>query len=424
MNPAMLASSVEKLARVLPGPMRSSFRWVVHRKLAGLRAGSIELEENGEVARFGDPSAPLRARVRVHDPRFHFLTAVAGTVGAGDSYIRGDWDCDRLTDLIRIGILNRDHMNRLHAGWGRLSAPFLAAYHRLRRNSRRGAARNIRDHYDLGNDFFSLFLDPTMTYSCGIFESDDASLEQASAAKYERICRKLGIGPADHLLEIGSGWGGFALHAARTRGCRVTTTTISRRQHELAAERVRAAGLAGRVEVLLEDYRELSGRYDKLVSIEMIEAIGHQFFGTFFATCARLLRPEGVGLVQAITIRDQIYDEARRSVDFIKRFVFPGSCLPSVDALSRAAARHSDLNLVHLEDITAHYPPTLRAWLANLRANRGRILSLGYTRETLRLWEFYLCYCEAGFLERNVADVQMIFARPGWRGAAPLGAVP
>jgi cyclopropane-fatty-acyl-phospholipid synthase len=252
-------------------------------------------------------------------------------------------------------------------------------------------------------------------YSCAYFERADMSLREASLAKLDRICRRLRLSAADHLLEIGTGWGGLALHAAAKYGCRVTTTTISEEQHRLAVERVAAAGLQGRVKVLLEDYRDLAGRYDKLVSIEMIEAVGHEYLELFFRRCAGLLRDDGLMLLQAITIADQRYDAARKSVDFIRKHIFPGSCIPSVSALARAAARASDLKLFHLEDIGPHYATTLRLWRENLLCHAGELRALGYSAEFLRKWEFYFCYCEAGFAERALGDVQALFVRPDAR---------
>jgi cyclopropane-fatty-acyl-phospholipid synthase len=271
---------------------------------------------------------------------------------------------------------------------------------------------NIAAHYDLGNDFYALFLDRTMTYSSGLFESPDATLEEASLAKYDRICRKLTLSSRDHVLEIGTGWGGFALHAATNYGCRVTTTTISRAQQDFARERIRGAGLEGRVDVLLQDYRNLTGKYDKLVSIEMIEAVGHHYLNAFFNACSGLLKDDGEMLLQAITIRDQVFDRHKRSVDFIKRYIFPGSCIPSVAAISLAVARVTDLRLFHLEDITPHYARTLQAWRRKFFDNLEEVRKLGYPETFIRMWEYYLSYCEAGFAERYLGDAQMLFTKP------------
>jgi len=273
----------------------------------------------------------------------------------------------------------------------------------------------VQAHYDLSNDFFALFLDETMTYSCGIFEHERSTLAEASIAKIDTLCHKLDLKPDDHLLEIGTGWGALSIHAAREYGCRVTTTTISAEQHAMAAERIAAAGLGDRIELLFEDYRRLQGRYDKLVSVEMIEAVGHQFYDEFFARCSALLVPEGQMALQAITIADQAFDAASRSVDFIQRYIFPGSCIPSVTALCSSMTRASDLRLTDLEDIGPHYVTTLAAWRRNLLERWQDARSLSYSDEFLRLWEFYFCYCEGGFAERHISDVQMMLARPGDR---------
>jgi cyclopropane-fatty-acyl-phospholipid synthase len=290
--------------------------------------------------------------------------------------------------------------------------------HWLNRNSRAGSRRNVAAHYDLGNELFELFLDPTLNYSCALFEPEDASLEAASVAKMDAICAKLELSPADHLLEIGTGWGGLAIHAARHYGCRVTTTTISREQHRLATERVRAAGLGDRVTLLLEDYRELSGRYDKLVSVEMVEAVGHQYLDDYFRRTGELLEPHGLMLLQAITIREEHYRQALASVDFIKRHVFPGSFIPSVSTLTGSLARTTDLYLLHLQDIGPHYATTLRHWRERFMARRDEAAALGYPESFARMWEFYLSYCEGGFLERALGNVQMLLAKPAARRAA------
>ena len=294
----------------------------------------------------------------------------------------------------------------------RITAPIYKFFHLLRSNTKKGSRINITAHYDLGNDFYQLFLDETLTYSCGIFEGEDSTLKDASLAKYDRICKKLDLSPTDHLVEIGTGWGGFAIHAAHNYGCRITTTTISRAQYDLAKDRIDKAGVADKVELLLEDYRELKGEYDKLVSIEMIEAVGHQYLDTFFSSCSKLLRKDGMMLLQAITIADHIFEQHKRSVDFIKRYIFPGSCIPSVAAMCRSISRTSDLRLFHLEDITVHYARTLRAWRKRFLANVDKVRNLGYPETFIRMWEYYLCYCEGGFTERYLGDVQMLLTKP------------
>jgi len=292
-----------------------------------------------------------------------------------------------------------------------LAQPLRKWAHALRRNSRAGSRRNISAHYDLGNEFFALFLDETLMYSCALFERPDMSLAEASTAKLDAICRKLQLAPGQRVLEIGTGWGGFALHAAREYGCHVTTTTISPSQHRLATERVRAAGLESRVDVLLQDYRDLRGTFDRLVSIEMIEAIGHRQYGEFFRRAAERLAPDGRMVLQSITIADAHFAAARDDVDFIKRYIFPGCCIPSVGALCGAMAASSDLRLVHLDDIGLHYATTLRHWRTRFLANVERVKAMGYPDEFVRMWEFYLAYCEAGFAERTLGDVQMVLTR-------------
>ncbi|MGE0383710.1 MAG: class I SAM-dependent methyltransferase [Gammaproteobacteria bacterium] len=407
--------------------MGRAHAWLRGRTLQRLRdiqGGEILLRDGAGEIRLGRPVHGLpAATVQVHDPAFWPALAFGGSVGAGESYARGHWSCDDLTGLCRILLRSTADLDAMESGLARLSAPARAIAHRLRRNSRAGSRRNIAAHYDVGNDFFAAFLDQTMMYSCAIFEHPRMTLAEAQIAKLARICRKLELGPGDHVLEIGTGWGGFAIHAARHHGCRVTTTTISPAQHRLAVERVRAAGLSDRIEVLQADYRDLRGRYDKLVSIEMIEAVGHDHFDAYFRQCAGLLADHGMMLLQAITIDDRRYEYARDSVDFIKRHIFPGACLPSVSVIAASLARCTDLRVFHLEDIGPHYATTLRHWRERLGARRGDVLGMGYAQALLRAWEFYLCYCEAGFLERSTGDVQMLLVKPGNR-RAPLPAGP
>jgi cyclopropane-fatty-acyl-phospholipid synthase len=348
-------------------------RQLVLRRLHGLRYGSLTIVDGGESLTYGESNhCPLSATLRVHDVRFYNDLVCGGSVGAGEAYIKGWWTCDDLTTLVRILVRNRAVLDSIDAGCVRLSLPLRKLFHALRRNTKRGSSRNIVAHYDLGNNFFALFLDETMTYSCGIFERINSTLQEASLAKIERICRKLQLSPRDHLVEIGTGWGSFALHAAQRYGCRVTTTTLSPQQHQLARQRIADAGLTDRVTVLLKDYRELTGQYDKLVSIEMIEAVGHAFYNTYFKACSDLLKPEGMMLLQAITIVDQQYETAKRSVDFIQRYIFPGSCIPSITAISHSLARVTDMRIFHLEDITPHYAETLRHWRERFFANLPR----------------------------------------------------
>ena len=390
--------------------------------LMKLNFGEIVLTDGEEQHVFGRRSdaCDLHASLTVLHPRFYSQVLFGGSIGAGEAYMAGHWSSNDLTLLLRIVLLNQSVFAGLDRGLSRLKAPLYKAYHFLHKDSRKGSRINIAAHYDLGNDFYALFLDETLTYSCGIFDSSECSLQEASVAKYDRICKKLQLSDKDHVLEIGTGWGSFAIHAAGCYGCRVTTTTISRAQHDLALERIRTAGVEDKVHVLFKDYRDLKGRFDKLVSIEMIEAVGHHYLNTFFRCCSNLLTERGAMILQAITIADQAFERHKKEVDFIKRYIFPGSCIPSVTAIGDAVAAATDLRLVHLEDITPHYARTLRTWRERFFENILQVRALGYSETFIRMWEFYLCYCEAGFEERYLGDVQMFFAKPLWRGEPVL----
>ena len=387
-------------------------------QLQKLQRGEITLLEDGKRHHFGTRGAeyPFAATIEVRHPQFWADAAFGGTVGAGESYIHGHWRCSELVALVRIMVANREMTSDVEGGLAFVTAPLRRILHWMNRNSRDGSQRNSAAHYDLGNDFFQLFLDETMAYSCGIFEHEDASMYAASIAKFDAACRQLQLKPTDHLLEIGTGWGGLAIHAARHYGCRVTTTTISKEQYELAKQRVAAAGLADRIELRLDDYRDLQGQYDKLVSIEMIEAVGHHFLQGYLAKCSSLLRADGALLIQAITIQDQLYAAALGNVDFIQRFVFPGSFIPSITVIADATARATDMKLFHLRDIGPHYATTLRKWREAFFASIDKVRALGYPEQFIRLWDYYLCYCEGGFAERQLGDVQMLLVKPGFRG--------
>ena len=417
-----IATARPAVRPIRTGPLRLLARHAIHRVLNRLQYGRLILVDGDEERSYGAETEdfPVSATVTVRDPAFYPAILFGGTIGSGEAYMDGLWEADDLTAVIQIFVRNMEAMEAMESGAARLTDPFHRAFHRLRRGTRKGSRANIAAHYDLGNDFYRLFLDETMTYSCGIFEREDSTLAEASTAKYERIARKLALSPEDHVLEIGTGWGGFAVHAAERFGCRVTTTTISREQHDYAVERVRRAGLSDRVTVLFEDYRDLTGEYDKLVSIEMIEAVGHEFYGDFFRTCGERLRPEGLMALQAIVIRDDRYEKQLRSPDFIKRYIFPGSCIPSVTALGKAAATVSDLRMVHLEDITPHYATTLRMWRERFFENMPAVRKMGFSETFIRMWEFYLSYCEGSFLERYIGDVQAIYARPRNRSGGIL----
>jgi cyclopropane-fatty-acyl-phospholipid synthase len=394
--------------------------------LRGLPDCALLLREGGESISVAapathsptlNPAAILRACVRIHDPAFYRRVALNGSVGAAEAYMDGLWDCDELVPLVRMLVRHRDRLDAMERGPARLGGAIMRGWAALRRNTRAGSRRNIAAHYDLGNEFFRLFLDDNLMYSSALFADEHESLECASTRKLERICDKLQLSAATRVLEIGSGWGGFALHAARHHGCHVTTATISHEQYQLARARVAAAGLAGRVEVLLADYRTLTGRYDRLVSIEMIEAIGHQYLVTYFRKVGELLTDDGMALVQAITIEDHRYAQALRSVDFIKRHVFPGSFIPSISSMLAAMARVSDLKLFNLEDIGPSYALTLRAWRQRFLERREQVRALGYPERFVRMWDFYLAYCEGGFIERATGDVQMLLSKPAARRA-------
>ena len=376
------------------------------RRLDRITYGRLALD--GRV--FGNGTGPS-VTLPVKDPRFFRATALGGSLGAAEAYLNGWWETDDLVGLVQVMVKNRDTLQGLERGLARLARPFRSLAHALRRNSRRGSRRNIAAHYDLGNEFFQLFLDDTLAYSCGIFEPPGASLHDASVAKFDRICRVLELSPKDHLLEIGTGWGGFAMHAAREYGCRVTTITISAQQELLANRRIAAAGLSPRITVLNRDYRDLDGTYDKLASIEMIEAVGHQFLNGFFRVCAEHLKPGGRFALQAITIQDHLYHSALHEVDFIKAYIFPGSFIPSRAALAEAAGR-TDLRLADQHDLTPHYAETLKHWRRNFLARRQEVMALGFDERFVRLWEFYFAYCEGGFRERVLGDVQLLYEKP------------
>jgi cyclopropane-fatty-acyl-phospholipid synthase len=410
----IIPADAVRTAPELVSPLTRLARHLLLGQLRKIRHGRLRLIDDGRDEIFGrvTTAAPFDITLRVRSARFYSDVVFAGTVGAGEAYINGHWHCDDLTGLVRLMVVNRHLMNDVDSGWSRLSAPLMRMAHWLNRNDKIGSRRNISAHYDLGNEFFELFLDETMAYSCGIFARPDSSLLEASTAKFDAACSKLHLRPGQHLLEIGTGWGGLALHAARHYGCRVTTTTISGEQYDLARDRVARAGLEDQITVLHEDYRDLKGEYDALVSIEMIEAVGHEYLDTYFRQCSGLLKPAGAMLLQAITIRDQFYDQARRSVDFIKRFIFPGSCIPSVRAITESVERATDLKLFHLEDIGPHYARTLRIWRERFLGRQSDVRAQGYPESFLRMWEYYLCYCEGGFEERQLGDVQMLLTKP------------
>ena len=404
-----------------PGRLDAFLRRQLLAKLGALRDGRLRVRDAlGEVVLGAQGSGPL-VTVTIDDPAFYRAVATQGSVGAGESYIRGHWRCDDLVALVQLLVRNRELLDGVERGRARIGGWARKAWAQLRRTTREGSRRNIAAHYDLGNPFFSLFLSKDLMYSSALFEDGD-TLDAASQRKLARICEQLQLKPTDHVLEIGTGWGGIALYAAPHMGCRVTTTTISVEQHALASQRIEAAGLHDRVTLLLKDYRDLDGQYDKLVSIEMIEAIGAQYLQIYFATLTRLLKPEGLALLQAITIEDERYQQARRSVDYIKRFVFPGSFIPSLNAMLAAKTRSSDLQLIGQMDFGQSYALTLRAWRERFLAQLPAVRAQGFDEDFIRLWEFYLAYCEGGFLERSIGVSQLLLARPGYRPPPLAGA--
>jgi cyclopropane-fatty-acyl-phospholipid synthase len=392
-------------------------RRLVHSRLAKITNGQLVISENGQHSTYGKltDEVPLTAQISVDDPQFYRDVAFGGSIGAGEAYIHGHWSCGDLSNLLRILLRNREVLDNVDSGTALFTRPLQKLFHLFNRNTHEGSRRNIAAHYDLGNDFYRLWLDPKMMYSSAYFESADATLEDASAAKLDRICRKLDLSADDEVIEIGTGWGGFAIHAATHYGCRVTTTTISKQQYDYARAAVAAAGLQDRITLLFDDYRDLQGQYDKLVSIEMIEAVGHEFHDSFFRQCCSLLKPDGQMLLQAITIADQRYEQYKTSVDFIKRYIFPGGCLTSVTDMCRTMTTHTDMRMHQLEDIGPHYATTLRHWHDRFTARLDEVREQGYSDEFIRLWQFYLSYCEGAFLERAIGTVQLLAMRPDAR---------
>lgn len=402
-------------------------QWAVFHELERLTHGHLSVVDSDGTRSFGhiSPEFDVAARITVHDPIAYERVALGGTIGAAEAYSRGLWSVDNLTAAVRLFARNRHLIDGNGGQLGHFLRPFHWMRHQWRTNTLRGSRQNIEAHYDLGNDFFASFLDPSMMYSCAVFPAEGSTLEEASRFKNDLICRKLNLSPGDELLEIGGGWGGLALHASAQHGCRVVTTTISPAQFDYAVARVKAAGLESKVTVINCDYRQLATtlgrRFDKVVSIEMIEAVGWRFLNEYFEICSNLLKPRGVMLLQAIVIADELYEGYRRSVDFIQRYIFPGGCLPSLAAIRQAVSQVTDLSIFHLEDITPHYARTLAAWRRNFTENLTGIRELGYPESLLRMWEYYLCYCEGGFLERTIGNVQIVFSKPDGQPAVSLG---
>ena len=377
-----------------------------------VRGGCLELiEPDGRRFRFGDAAADLAATIKINSLRF-YRAVLGGSVGLGEAYRDGIWDSDDLVSLIRIACRNLGSLDAWRRRIHPLIAPLERTIWRVPRNSKRASRRHISAHYDLGNDLFALYLDESMMYSSAVFPNPDATLAEGQQNRLERICQALELGPEDHLLEIGTGWGGMAAYAASRFGCRVTSTTISEEQREGALRRIRDAGVEDRVTVLLEDYRDLRGRYTKLVSLEMIEAVGWQYFDLFFRRCSELLEPDGLLFLQAIVIDDRLYDQEKATRSFANALIFPGGCLPSVEVIQRCIARETDMSTVWMEDIGAHYARTLELWRERFAANSDLAGELGYDEPFRRLWTLWLAMSEAGFRERRLRDVQAVFAKP------------
>jgi cyclopropane-fatty-acyl-phospholipid synthase len=394
---------------------------IVLSKLGQLNGGQIELNDAGQLIKLGKPDHDgFSVGLKVAKDAFYRRTLLGGMIGAAESYIDGDWGTDNLTDLIRLMIRNIDGVTKMERTWGKARSWFHRFKHSRNKNTVDGSRKNIQQHYDLGNDFYSLFLDPTMNYSAGIFDSavadenfadQTSELHGASLVKMDRICKKLAIEPTDHVIEIGTGWGGLAIFMAQNYGCKVTTTTISKEQHAYAVAAVADAGLEDQITVLLKDYRALEGQYDKLVSVEMIEAVGHQFLDTYFAKCNQLLKPTGTMLIQAILIGQQSYQSYRKGVDFIRAYVFPGGCLPSAVTISQSVGRATSMRMLDYEDMSQHYADTLRHWRHSFIERLNDVKAQGFDEYFIRLWHFYLCYCEAAFAERRCQSVQIMFAK-------------
>lgn len=380
--------------------------------LGQLRHGGITLIEADDRLTFGDAEAPLQTTITVLDPIFYQKLVLAGSVGGGEAYINGAWRCDNLTALVQIFARNLAVLDKMDSTWARLSRPMLKLLNFRNRNTISQSRRNIAAHYDLGNAMYQLFLDPSMMYSSAVYPSAQASLAEAQQHKLQQICERLQLSASDHLIEIGTGWGSMAIYAAQHYGCKVTTTTISQQQFDFAKARIEALGLTDKITLLFKDYRLLTGSYDKLVSIEMIEAVGDDFLDNYFEKCSSLLKPDGIMVLQAITMVDHRYQQYVREVDFIKRYIFPGGCLPSIHRMANAVAGKTDLVIRQIQDIGFDYARTLKDWCDNFMQQRDAVHQLGYDDNFIRLWQFYLCYCEGGFLERATSAVHMVLTKP------------
>jgi len=419
----MKAASIHHQSLELSSPnfLDARSKKLVLNWLKKIKVGHLVIQDNGQTHHFGEAesTATLNATVDISHPVAYRDILLHGTIGAGEAYMRGAWQSPDLTAVIRLLCANIHMMQSIDGGWARIGRIFSSVLHRLRINTKRNSQLNIAAHYDLGNDFFKLFLDDTMMYSSAIFENKASSLYEASVYKLAHICERLDLQVSDHLLEIGTGWGGMAIYAAKHYGCKVTTTTISKEQYQYACEQVEKENLNDKVTVLLDDYRDLTRekngeikQYDKLVSIEMIEAVGHQYYRQYFSTCAQLLKPDGLMLIQAITVPDQRYELTKRSADFIQRYIFPGGELPSLAIIAEHVKDDSDMQIVGVDDITLDYARTLKEWRLRFFDKLNEVKAQGFDDVFIRMWDFYLCYCEGGFAERTISTIQVLMAKP------------
>ncbi|MDX6042580.1 cyclopropane-fatty-acyl-phospholipid synthase family protein [Scandinavium lactucae] len=405
-----MTDPVFALERDIPRNVRVA-RWLLFRLLRGIRHGSLTVYEGTQATHFGDASASLRADVQILTPGVYWRVLTGGSLAAADAWVDGQWETHQLTALLQILALNGRVLGRLESGFRLLGKPVERLRHWTRRNSRDQARENIAAHYDLGNAFYSHFLDEDLLYSSALFTADEQALNQAQQAKMARLCEQLALTADDHLLEIGTGWGAMAEYAARHYGCRVTTTTLSQEQYTWATARIARAGLQDKVQVLLCDYRDLTGVFDKLVSVEMIEAVGQRYLPRFFRTCQARLRPGGRMAIQAITIQDQRYRDYSKSVDFIQRYIFPGGFLPSITAMSELMTRHTDFVVRNLFDMGPDYARTLAHWRQRFVQAWQEIEQLGFDDRFRRMWLYYFGYCEAGFNARTISVVQLTAER-------------
>jgi len=396
--------------------MNHLYKKIIHQRLSQIKDAHIIINDGKSINKYGKPGN-LSAKINILDTVFYKNIILGGTIGASESFIRGEWSSPNLTNVIRVLARNTEAQDKLENLFTLLSQPFLKVMHKLNENSVRGSKKNISRHYDLSNDFFSLFLDKNMMYSSAIYKSRKTSLEDASTNKLDVICKKLNLKKTDHVIEIGTGWGGFAIYAAKNYGCKVTTTTISIEQYKFAKQKIKEAGLGKKIKVLLKDYRLLKGQYDKLVSIEMIEAVGYQFYDEYFKIISQLLKNDGEALIQAITIKDQRYSKAIQSVDFIQKYIFPGSCIPSITAIQNSLTSSTDLVINDIRDIGHHYARTLADWRKRFLKNKQEIRKLGFDDKFLRMWLFYFACCEGGFEEKVISDIHLHITKPGYRNS-------